>query len=580
MQTAHMSSKRFPLLSFRTHIAIVFGGLVIVMAGALTFALGKMLTSQIQRDKGGSLNVVANNASKMLADGLFDRSREVQVLTESAAVWTKGLDSPEVAQNLARSQAMRPHSLWIGVADTEGVVRSATGGLLLGQNVKGRPWFTAGIQRNFVGDVHPAKLLASLLPRASTAEPLRFVDFSAPIRVGGKVVGVLGIHGSWDWTREVVESLHPANAKALRMEVFIFDRTGAVIYAPNGKTDAHVAAGLRLPAAISPSPNNTDSASQAAAVIQWQDGKDYLTAAAKLKAVSVASDLGWTIVVREPVEIAFADSHTAMVQVMGIGLLAAAFAGLIAWFAAGRISNHLSTIATAAHDVESGLPGASIPLLESSTEVLSLATALNRMTRRLITLNEQMEDKVKLRTQELEAANRELDRQSRSDHLTGVLNRRGFEAQLKIALSSARRRNSPISVIMVDLDHFKQVNDTHGHEAGDQVIRHLSDTLRQRVRDSDIVARMGGEEFIVMLPDTDAKGAQILAEELVKVVALRPAPVAGKVTISAGVSQLDMKQEDLAEMLKGADEALYVAKRSGRNQAVVHDASAMASMMA
>jgi diguanylate cyclase (GGDEF)-like protein len=89
---------------------------------------------------------------------------------------------------------------------------------------------------------------------------------------------------------------------------------------------------------------------------------------------------------------------------------------------------------------------------------------------------------------------------------------------------------------------------------------------------------MGGEEFIVMLPDTDAKGAQILADELVKVVASRQAPVAGKVTISAGVSQLDMKVEDLTEMLKGADEALYVAKRSGRNQAVLHDAGAMASM--
>ncbi|MBC7699397.1 diguanylate cyclase [Aquabacterium sp.] len=572
-----MRSKLFPLLSFRTHIAVVFGGLVIVLAGALTFALGKMLTAQIQRDQGGALNVVANNASKMLADGLFDRSREVQVLTESAAVWARGLDSAEVAQNLARSQAMRPNSLWIGVADAEGVVRSATGGLLLGQNVKARPWFAAGIQRNFVGDVHEAKLLASLLPRPNPNKPPRFVDFSAPIRVGSKVVGVLGIHGSWDWARDVVESLHPANAKALRMEVFIFDRSGAVIHAPDGKTSELAAAGMRLPLDTSPSSGN-DNHAQPASVIQWQDGKDYLTASTKLKALSVASDLGWTIVVREPVEIAFAESRTAMVQAMGIGLLAAGFASLLAWFAAGRISGHLSAIATAAHDVESGRPGASIPLLESSSEVLSLATALNRMTRRLITLNEQMEDKVKLRTQELEAANRELDRQSRSDHLTGVLNRRGFEAQLKIALSSARRRNSPISVIMVDLDHFKMVNETHGHDAGDQVIRHLSDTLRQRVRDSDIVARMGGEEFVVMLPDTDAKGAQILAEELVKVVASRQAPVAGKVTISAGVSELNMKLEDLAEMLKGADEALYVAKRSGRNQAILHDASALASM--
>lgn len=577
MQTVHMRSKLFPLLSFRTHIAIVFGGLVIVVAAALTFALGQMLKNQIQRDSGGALSVIAKNASQMLADGLYDRSREVQVLTESAAIWSGGLDGPEVAQNLARSQAMRPNSLWIGVADTEGIVKSATGGMLLGKNVKERPWFAAGIQRNFVGDVHPAKLLASMIPRPATSEPLRFVDFAAPIKVGGKVVGVLGIHGSWDWARDVVESLYPPNAKARELSAFIFDRTGAVIYAPNGKTAEYAEAGMRLPVSLPIVPSR-DGEDQPASVMKWQDGQEYLTAVVRMKARSVASDMGWYVVVREPVDIAFASSNDAMLRSLIIGLAIAFVAGVIAWMAAGRVSDHLTTMARSARDVELGLPGASIVLLDSSAEVHALSTALHNMTRRLMTLNEQMEDKVKLRTQELEAANRELDRQSRSDHLTGVLNRRGFEAQLKIALSSAKRRNSPISVVMVDLDHFKQVNDTHGHDVGDQVIRHLSDTLRQRVRDSDIVARMGGEEFIVMLPDTDAKGAQILAEELVKVVASRHAPVAGQVTISAGVSQLDMKVEDLAEMLKGADEALYVAKRSGRNQAILHDAGAMASM--
>jgi diguanylate cyclase (GGDEF)-like protein len=468
---------------------------------------------------------------------------------------------------------MRPNSLWIGVADTEGVVRSATSGMLLGQNVKARPWFIAGAQRNFVGDVHAAKLLAALMPRAANEEPLRFVDFSAPIKVNGKVAGVLGVHGSWDWAKEVVESLHPDNAKARELAVFIFDHDGKVIYAPQGKTADYAAAGMHLPVSVPLNP-----LAPPASVLKWQDGQDYLTAVVRLKAKSVASDLGWYVVVREPVDIAFADSRQAMLHTMVAGLAASLLAGLLAWFAAGRISRHLSAIASSAHSVEAGVPGASIPVLESSAEVASLSNALNRMTRRLIALNEQMEDKVKLRTQELEAANRELDRQSRSDHLTGVLNRRGFEMQLKLALASARRRNSPVSVVMVDLDHFKQVNDTHGHDVGDQVIRHLSDTMRQRVRDSDIVARMGGEEFVVLLPDTDAKGAQTLAEELVKVVASRPTPVAGQVTISAGVSQLDVQLEDAGELLKGADEALYVAKRSGRNQVIVHDAAALAAM--
>jgi len=111
-----MRSKPFPLLSFRTHIALVFGALVIVVAGALTFVQGQMLTTQIQRDTGGALSVIARNASQTLADGLFDRSREVQVLTESAAICAGGLDGPEVAPNLARTTARPPNGPLTGRA--------------------------------------------------------------------------------------------------------------------------------------------------------------------------------------------------------------------------------------------------------------------------------------------------------------------------------------------------------------------------------------------------------------------------------------------------------------------------------
>lgn len=121
-----------------------------------------------------------------------------------------------------------------------------------------------------------------------------------------------------------------------------------------------------------------------------------------------------------------------------------------------------------------------------------------------------METQVRQRTQQLEEANQELDRQARSDPLTGLLNRRGFDAQMNHDLALARRSGRPLSIITVDVDHFKRINDTHGHDVGDQVLQRLAATLATRLRQSDVVARLGGEEFAVLLPDTDLEGARTL----------------------------------------------------------------------
>ena len=233
--------------SLRTQIAVVFGLLVIVLGLLLSTLLSGMLREHLQKQAGASLELAARNAAKMLASGLQDRSREVQVLSQSTPLWAHGLQSPQVHQVMARSQAVNPNSLWIGVADLDGVVRAATGDMLVGQSVKERPWFSAGLRGVHVGDVHPAKLLAKLLPPSASGEPQRFVDFSAPILRDGQTVGVLAIHGSWDWTREVIESLLPPWAAERQLQLFIFDSQGQVIYAPQGQTEVYRASGQRLP---------------------------------------------------------------------------------------------------------------------------------------------------------------------------------------------------------------------------------------------------------------------------------------------------------------------------------------------
>jgi len=180
-----------------------------------------------------------------------------------------------------------------------------------------------------------------------------------------------------------------------------------------------------------------------------------------------------------------------------------------------------------------------------------------------------MEEKVRLRTLELEAANRALDLQARTDALTGLLNRRGFETQMAFAVALARRSSRPLSLITVDVDHFKRVNDTYGHEAGDEVLRRLARTLESRLRGSDVVARLGGEEFVALLPDTDLNGAQSIAQALVTAMAEQQDPVVGTITVSAGVATMRGAEDNGAAMLRRGDAALYEAKGQGRNRVCV-----------
>ncbi|WP_462389072.1 diguanylate cyclase [Acidovorax sp. Q11] len=559
---------RFSDHSLRMQIALVFGTLVIALAVLLSLGFGELLKHRIQRDAGDSLQAVTENAGKVLAAGLMQRSLEAEVLASAAMVWSAGLDSPEAQHMLARSQAMQPSNVWIGVADAQGVVRNATGGLLLGHSVAHRPWFQRGLQEVHVGDVHPAQLLESLLPPTASGEPHRFVDFAAPIRIGPTTVGVLGIHGSWEWSRQVLEGLTPATSAETALELFIFDRQGQMILAPRRHGTMLQASGQRLPEGIRIN-NNRDGGRLQTAVVPWLDGKRYLTAATQLQPRNAASDLGWRIVARQPVELAFAEADRTVRMALAIGLTAALLASALAWLAARRLSEDLYALADAASAVEAGRPGSNIPAVHSNREVRQLSQALGRMTHRLLAAREAMEAKVRLRTLELEAANRALDLQARTDALTGLLNRRGFETQMAFALALARRSTRPLSLIAVDVDHFKRVNDTYGHEAGDEVLRRLARTLETRLRGSDVIARLGGEEFVALLPDTDLEGARAIAQTLVTAMAQQQDPVVGTITVSAGVASMRGADDSGAAILRRGDMALYEAKGQGRNRVCV-----------
>ena len=164
-----------------------------------------------------------------------------------------------------------------------------------------------------------------------------------------------------------------------------------------------------------------------------------------------------------------------------------------------------------------------------------------------------------------------LFKQASTDTLTGLYNRRQFEAMVNQAIASAKRYQTPYCVMMSDIDHFKSVNDTYGHEAGDVVLKEVAQLMQKTFRTSDIIGRFGGEEFIVFFTNTDMEGAKIAAEHFRQVVEQAHIEAEGKhipITISLGLT--DSQSDDLLRLTKEADLALYYSKEHGRNQVCVY----------
>lgn len=170
-----------------------------------------------------------------------------------------------------------------------------------------------------------------------------------------------------------------------------------------------------------------------------------------------------------------------------------------------------------------------------------------------------------------ERSEQQLALAARTDFLTGLKNRLGFSEAFTRERKRAQRNGSDLAMVIIDLDHFKRINDRFGHEAGDAVLRHVANTLAQRLRDSDVLGRLGGEEFGALLVDTDLSKATAVAQALCDTVARTPLRHRGAeipVTLSAGIADLEHGGDNLESLLSAADARLYRAKHSGRNQVV------------
>jgi len=202
--------------------------------------------------------------------------------------------------------------------------------------------------------------------------------------------------------------------------------------------------------------------------------------------------------------------------------------------------------------------------LIASNEILT--NQLQERNADLEKMSELLETKVEQRTQQLKRANKELIAQAEVDQLTTTLNRQGLQQHLQVAFERYRRTKEVFSLVLLDYDHFKDVNDTYGHDVGDIVLVSGVDIIKGCIREQDRLARWGGEEFLILLPDTDLQGAQAIANKLRQTIQEHTIgqPNGFQVTVTGGIAEI--QAEDTFETLfKRADTALYKGKNAGRN---------------
>ncbi len=561
------------LNTLKIRLVLSFGILILAATVVGTWAASDLAVNALRKSTGQNLQEVAVQLRDKIELDLHERYSDLAVAAALSGQQLAKQQTGDVSALLSALAQNFSSYAWIGLTSADGTVLASTGDMLKGMNVSHRPWFQEARDKPYLGDAHKAVLLEEKLNNNSNT-PLRFVDVAVPLQdAEGNFTGVLGAHLYLDWVASLGESLLAPLQQRLQAELILADKNGVVIVGPEDSVGRTLDESL-VQSAQSDHPGYM---TLPMAMEEGASARDFLVGYSRLRDRPEYTTFNWLVLVRKPASEAFQPAQSLRNTLIVSGVLLALLLIVFAVYTARRTTRPLLQMAREADRLDPGNPSSPIQLRDDYEEVRVLSSVLRDLVQRLTNkthqmneLNASLEHRVAERTRALEEANQRLEETVRTDELTGLNNRRFFFELGQTALKKAIRSDKPMSAIMFDADMFKKVNDTYGHAVGDKALIHLSVAAQEALRDTDILARLGGEEFAVLLENTDEDAASEVAERLRQTINDKPLSLErGHVTlsISAGVACLCPEGgDDLDTLLVLADKALYAAKSGGRNR--------------
>jgi diguanylate cyclase (GGDEF)-like protein len=534
-------------LKLRTYFALSFALIILLVIASVSTLYGQRTKTVLEKEIGGQVAALAYGMTDKLDRYMWSRYNEIMLLSTLNTLKEQE-DLKEVSRLLNELQDNIPAFSWVALLDAQGIVRAATKDLMIGVNFEKRPVFLEALQKPFIGDVHEAVLLAEQLTSPS-GDPLKVVDISTPLYDNkGMFTGILAAQLSWEWSQELQKSLLAPYHRDRKQELEVFvlrEKDNTVLSGPEDM----IGQLLQLTDLETLSTDNKWD------VRRWPDGKKYLTGFAQSSGYGNYPGLGWRIVVRQPAELAFAPVQELIAFMTFLGLALAVACALIGWLLARKVSKPLSLIAEAANKLRRG-ESAEIPYSKGIKDIELLSSSLRSLIADLTETETQlvrMEDK------------------AHHDKLTGLLNRSAMDVIVQRAVRQAEEQRSSLSFVYMDLDGFKNINDTHGHAAGDELLKEVASRLWKNARSGDYLFRMGGDEFVLILSVSRANAeqeAEAVATSVLEAVR-QPYEIDGKimgVSCSIGLAMWPQDDRDPLSLLRDADEALYASKSKGKNQ--------------